>query len=176
MAPESSITYVDTKAQAVRAIAKITSFVVTAGEFKADKHNPGKRAKICTMLLELSEIRQTTEDDIQIMENAVGKRLAPVEVVDNSTSLKLSVDFDKLYYELAAFADVYSLSLSSIIDTSNSRSVQNQSGGFGNLSNYQLPKRKFPTFSGLITEWQGFEDLFTSTLSHAPDLPDVEHL
>jgi len=52
--------------------------------------------------------------------------------------------------------------------------VQNQSGGFGNLSNYQLPKRKFPTFSGFITEWQGFEDFFTSILSHAPDLPDVE--
>ncbi|XP_050061681.1 uncharacterized protein LOC126551703 [Aphis gossypii] len=140
MAPESSITYVDAKARVVRAIAKISSFVVAAGDFKADKHNPGKRAKICTMLLELNELRQTTEDDIQVMENAVGK----------------------------------SLSLSPIIETSTFRSVQNQSGGFGNLSNYQLPKRKFPTFSGLITEWQGFEDLFTSILSHAPDLPDVE--
>lgn len=38
----------------------------------------------------------------------------------------------------------------------------------------QLPKRKFPTFSGKITEWQGFEDLFKSILSHAPDLPAVE--
>lgn len=39
---------------------------------------------------------------------------------------------------------------------------------------FQLPKRKFPTFSGNIVEWQGFEDLFQSILSHAPELPDVE--
>jgi len=58
------------------------------------------------MLLELNKIRQTTDDDIQVMENAVGKRLSPVEVVDNSTNLKLSADFDNLYYVLAASADV----------------------------------------------------------------------
>jgi len=37
-----------------------------------------------------------------------------------------------------------------------------------------LPKRKFPVFSGILTERQGFENLFKSILSHAPDLPDVE--
>ena len=42
------------------------------------------------------------------------------------------------------------------------------------MSAFQLPKRKFPVFSGVLTEWQGFEDLFKSILSHAPDLPDVE--
>ncbi|XP_022167349.1 uncharacterized protein LOC111031631, partial [Myzus persicae] len=42
------------------------------------------------------------------------------------------------------------------------------------LSAFQLPKRTFPVFSGEMTEWQGFDDLFTSILSHAPELPDVE--
>jgi len=42
------------------------------------------------------------------------------------------------------------------------------------LSNYQLPKRKFPMFSRVLTKWQGFEDLFKSILSHTLDLPDVE--
>jgi len=32
------MTYVDAKARMVRAIAKITSFVLAAGEFKADKN------------------------------------------------------------------------------------------------------------------------------------------
>jgi len=42
------------------------------------------------------------------------------------------------------------------------------------MSAFQLPKRKFPVFSGVLTEWQGFEELFKSILSHASDLPDVE--
>lgn len=46
--------------------------------------------------------------------------------------------------------------------------------GLSNLSSFQLAKHKFPTFSGQITEWQGFEDLFQLILSHTPDLPYVE--
>lgn len=42
------------------------------------------------------------------------------------------------------------------------------------LINFQLPKRKFPTFSGDLSEWQGFENLFNSILSHVPNLPDIE--
>lgn len=49
-----------------------------------------------------------------------------------------------------------------------------QSNSVFNMSSFQLPKRKFPTFSGIMTEWQSFEDLFKSILSHAPNLPDVE--
>jgi len=86
------------------------------------------------------------------MEISVGKKLAPVDVVDNSISLKLSAEFDNLYYELVAFADVYGLSLSQIVDSSSSQSVQNHSASFGNLSTYKFPTRKFPTFSGLLTE------------------------
>ncbi|XP_029341258.1 uncharacterized protein LOC103311969 [Acyrthosiphon pisum] len=175
MVVEVSIMYVDAKARMVRAIAKVTTFVKAAGKFSADKNSPGKRAKIVAMLLELKEIRLTAESDIQVMETYVGKKLAPVDVVDKSISLKLSAEFDNLYYELVAFVDVYGLSLSQIVDSSSSQSVQNHSASFGNLSTYKFPTRKFPTFSGLLTEWQGFEDLFTSILSHAPaDLSDVE--
>ncbi|XP_050437636.1 uncharacterized protein LOC126843885 [Adelges cooleyi] len=42
------------------------------------------------------------------------------------------------------------------------------------ITSESLPKLKLPSFSGVLTEWQGFEDLFKSILSHAPDLPDVE--
>lgn len=108
------------------------------------------------------------------METAVGKRLAPVEISDNKESLKLCSDFDNLCYELAAFADVFQFSLSSSMDTSGAHVHSKQTLCSGTLSNYQLPKRKFPTFSGNLIKWQGFEDLFKSILSHAPDLLDVE--
>lgn len=169
-----SITYNDGKARMVRAISKITSFVAAAGEFKADRSNAGKRAKISKMLSELNDIRKIAEEDIQVMENAVGKNLAPPDVTDNKESLRLCSEFDNLYYELAAFADVFQISLSPGMDTSAAQVTSNQTVFSGNLSNYQLPKRKFPTFSGVLIEWQGFEDLFKSILSHAPDLPDVE--
>lgn len=166
------MTYADAKARTVRAIAKITSFVAAAGDYKAERSNAGKHAKISKMLSELNNIRRTTEDDIQVMETSFGKNLAPPEIVDNKESLKLSSEFDNLYYELATFADVYNISLSPVLDTSTAHGAPNQS--LSNLSHYQLPKRTFPTFSGILTEWQGFEDLFKSILSHAPDLPDVE--
>jgi len=108
------------------------------------------------------------------MESSVSKKLAPMEIVDNKESLNLSADFDNLYYELAAFADVYHISLSPGMDTSSAQLIVNQTAGSGNFSHYQLPKRSFPTFSGVLIEWQGFEDLFKSILSHAPDLPDVQ--
>ncbi|XP_060855029.1 uncharacterized protein LOC132932676 [Metopolophium dirhodum] len=126
------------------------------------------------MLSELNDIRRIAEDDFQVMESSVSKKLAPMEVVDNKESLSLSADFDNLYYELAAFADVYHISLSPGMDTSSAQLSANQTTGSSNLSHYKLPKRSFPTFSGVLIEWQGFEDLFKSILSHAPDLPDVE--
>lgn len=125
------------------------------------------------MLLELNELCQTSEEDLRVMEGAVSQHLAPAEISDNRESLKLSSDFDNLYYELAAFADVFSFPLSPIVTACN-RSMQNSSANTTTLSMYQLPKRKFSTFSGLLTEWQGFEDLFQSILSQEPDLPDVE--
>lgn len=85
----------------------------------------------------------------------------------------LSANFDNVYYELIAFADVHHITISSPHDQTLSSTI-NQSTYGGNLSHYQLPKRKFPTFSGKITEWQGFDDLFNSILSHTPNLPDVE--
>jgi len=38
-----------------------------------------------------------------------------------------------------------------------------------------LPKRKLPTYFRNITELQGFVYLFLFILSHALELPDVEH-
>jgi len=42
------------------------------------------------------------------------------------------------------------------------------------LTNFQWPKRKFRIFSDTISEWQGFENLFNSILSHVPNLSDIE--
>jgi len=60
------------------------------------------------------------------------------------------------------------------MDTSSAQLALNQTLDSNALSHYQLPKRNFLTFSGILTEWQGFEDLFKSILLHAPDLPDIE--
>jgi len=124
------------------------------------------------MLSELSDIRRTTEDDFQVMESSVSKKFSPVE--ENKESLNLSAEFENLYYELAAFADVYHISLSPGMDTSSAQLASNQSTGSINLSHYQLPKWNFATFSGALIEWQVFEDLFKSILSHSNDLPHVE--
>jgi len=68
-----SMTYADAKARIVRAVAKVTSFVAAAGEYKADRSNAGKRAKITKMMSELNDIRRITEDDLQVMETSVSK-------------------------------------------------------------------------------------------------------
>lgn len=67
------------------------------------------------MLCELNNICAIIKEDFQIMENFVGQKLVPPEFVDNWESLKLSSDFDNLYYELAAFSDVYKFPLSTNI-------------------------------------------------------------
>jgi len=110
------------------------------------------------------------------MEKAVSLGKVPTDVVDTSNSRQLSATFDNLYYELAAFADVQKLSLSPVLDQSSSAALNQTiiNNVSTNVSHYQLPKRTFPIFSGIITEWQGFDDLFNSIMSHAPDLPDVE--
>ncbi|XP_022166573.1 uncharacterized protein LOC111031094 [Myzus persicae] len=167
--------YVEAKARVIRGTDRITVFITAAGEFKADSKNVAKRAKIEKMLQELNEIRWKVEEDIQYMENAVSHGTAPVDVTDTSCSRTLSATFDNLYYELAAFADVQKISLSPVQDQSLSATLNKTIGnGSTNVSHYQLPKRTFPIFSGIITEWQGFDDLFNSIMSHAPDLPDVE--
>lgn len=107
------------------------------------------------------------------MESAVNAKTAPVEVTDHSESQAFITSFDGYYYELAAFADVHKLTMLPSMDVAAS-SFSNLNSSFQNLSAFQLPKRTFPTFSGVMTEWQGFDDLFTSILSHAPELPDVE--
>lgn len=107
------------------------------------------------------------------MESAVNSHTAPAAITDTSESQALISSFDTLYYEWAAFADVHKFTISPVTDIA-SASFSNQINSSHNLSTFQLPKRKFPTFSGVLTEWQSFDDLFTSILSHAPDLPDVE--
>lgn len=176
MAMPQSIHYIDAKARVVRAISRITTFVKASGEYNNDRTNIGKQAKIKQMLSELKEIRRCVNEDIQIMETAVGQCTAPIDVTDNKCSGTLISSFEDIFYELAAFADIHQFPLSPVSEMSQSfaSSTAQQSGTLGNLSCFQLPKRKFPTFSGVITEWQGFEDLFNSILSHAPDLPNVE--
>lgn len=171
----SEICYIDAKARVIRAINRVTTFVKASIEFNNDKASVGKRAKIRQMLTELIEIRRNVENDIQLMETSVGQKTAPSDVTDNTNSNSLIDSFDTLYYELAAFADVHSFSLISKSDSSISNNTTvNQTSNINSFSMFQLPKRTFPTFSGNIVEWQGFEDLFQSILSHAPDLPDVE--
>lgn len=72
----------------VCAIVKVTYFAIAAGEIKADKNNPGKQYTILTMLLELNATRLTAKDNIPVMENSVGEKLALVEIVDNLISLQ----------------------------------------------------------------------------------------
>jgi len=141
--------YADATARAVRAITKITTFAAAAGEYKTDRTNIAKHAKITAMLSELNDIRQTIEEDFRVMESAVGKKLVPTEIVDNKESLKLSTDFDNFYYELADFVDVYMTSISSGMDLSSAQVISNQTIGSNTLSHYQLPKRNFATFSGI---------------------------
>lgn len=106
------------------------------------------------MLSDLKEIRQCVNDDVQIMETMVGKKTASVDVVDNRCSASLINSFENMYYDLAACAEVHSFSLLPSLNTTNSgSSFLQQSSNLTNLSCFQLPKRKFPTFSGVVTEW-----------------------
>jgi len=167
----SETNYSDAKSRVLRCITKLKSFVQASIEFNNDRTNSGKRAKIAKMISELTPLRNAIEDDVQQMESAVNSKTTPAEITDNSDSQVLITTFDNLYYELAAFADVHKLAMSPSM-TAPATSFTNQTYSSHNLSAFQLPKRKFPTFSGVMTEWQGFEDLFTSILSHAPELPD----
>ncbi|CAI6345421.1 unnamed protein product [Macrosiphum euphorbiae] len=176
MAPPASIHYVEAKARVGRAITRVTTFIKASGEYNNDRANVGKHAKIKQMLVELKDIRRCVNEDIQIMETSVGQGTAPTDVTDNSSSDSLISAFETLFYELAAFADIHKFSLSPVAEMSNSfaSSTSQQPGPLGNLSCFQLPKRTFPTFSGIITEFQGFEDLFKSILSHAEEISNVE--
>ncbi|CAI6377068.1 unnamed protein product [Macrosiphum euphorbiae] len=73
-----------------------------------------------------------------------------------------------MYYDLMAMAKLHKMVLSPQSDPSQGHNTT-QFGGTQHLSIYQLPKRSFPTFSGDITDYEGFEDLFLSILSHTPD-------
>lgn len=173
MALPPHVNYVDAKARVVRTTNRITTFLQASVDYINYRSNNGKRAKISKLLGELNSIRQIVEDDIQQMETAVEQKTAPVDVTDNRASQNLVTAFDNIYYELATFADVHNLSLHLLIDNSANMTVMgNQSSVTSSLLSIQLQKRKFPTFSGALTEWHGFEDLFKSILSHAPELPD----
>lgn len=173
MSSPKSTVYIDSQARVIRCNIRLKSFVQASIDYNNDRTNVGKRAKINKMIGELNEMRRVVEENIQQMESAVSSNTAPADIIDNTASQKLIDAFDSLYYELAAFADVHKFSLSPHVDVG-THSFANQSHNINNLSTFQLPKRTFPTFSGIMTEWQGFEDLFNSILSHVPELPDVE--
>lgn len=92
----------------------------------------------------------------------MGQRIIPTDVLDNKCRTSLLDSFDTFYYGLAAFDDVYKLSLIPNPDQSILSSL------------FQLLKINDPTFTSVITERQGFEDIFKSIFLHAPDLPEVE--
>lgn len=163
-----SIAYVDAKARVVRSINLLSTFAKASTEYSLDRTNSAKRSKIRTILRELSDIRRNIEADIQTMESAVSHNVAPDNVTDNTNSDSLINTFHTLYYDLAAYADTHALQIEC---TNSNNSTKNESSNQNNISNFWLPKRKFPIFSGVLTEWQGFEDLFKSILSHTPELP-----
>jgi len=169
----STTSYSDAKSRVLRCITKLKSFAQASIDYNNDRTNSGKRAKIAKMISELTPFRNAIEDDVQRMESAVNSKTAPEDITDHSESQALITSFDGFYYELAAFADVHKLTMSPSMDVATS-SFTNQNSSIQNLSAFQLPKRSFPTFSGVMTEWQSFDDLFNSILSHAPELPDVE--
>jgi len=151
----------------------LKAFAQASIDYNNDRTNAGKRAKIVKMISELTPLRTAIEDDIQRMESAINSDTAPEDVTDHSESQSLITSFNGLYYELAAFADVHKLTISPSMDVATS-SFTNPNSSVQNLSAFQLPKCSFPIFSGVMTEWQSFDDLLNSILSHAPDLPDVE--
>jgi hypothetical protein len=65
----------------VCSISKLNSLTAAAEEYKTDRTNTGKRVKIAKILLEIHEIRKIVEDDIQVMENSIGKNLASSDIV-----------------------------------------------------------------------------------------------
>lgn len=165
-----SVVYVEAKTHITRVIIRLISFLKASVEFVNDPDHVSKRAKLANMLRELHKLRQNVEEDLQKMETAVCQGTAPTDVTDTTASQALAEKFDSIFYELAAFADIHKMSMSPPLNTT----TINQSTCSNNVSGFQLPKRKFPIFSGNPTEWQGFEDLFNSILSHVPELPEVE--
>jgi len=169
----SATIYSDAESRVLRCITKLKTFTQASIDYNNDRTNSGKRGKIAKMISELTPLRNAVEDDVQQLESAVNSKTAPEGITDHSEIQALITSFDGLYYELAAFADVHKLTMSPSMDAATS-SFTNQNSSVQDLSAFQLPKRSFPTFSDVMTEWQSFDDLFHSILSHAPELPDVD--
>lgn len=160
----ANTTYADSKSRAVRYVIKLKSFLQASIDFNNDRTNSAKRAKIGKMLMELSHLRNIVEDDIERMLSAFNYATAPAEITDHTESQKLDESFDHYYYELVAYADVHKFSLSPPLDVASS-SFSSQPN-VHNLSAFQFPKRKFPIFSGVLTEWQDFESLSLTAINY----------
>lgn len=111
MGVPDSIKYIDAKARVVRALGCITMFTKASNEYLADQTSTSKRAKIETMFLEINEMRAWVDQDIQIMETAVGSKTSPADVTDNTCSMSLIDSFDQLYYDLIAVAHLHNISI-----------------------------------------------------------------
>lgn len=120
------------------------------------------------MFLELNKLHAKVDQDVQIMETAVGSKTAPTDVTDNICSISLIDSFDQLYYGFIGTAHLHEILL--VKQQEISHTLCNQTVQSSNSSIYQLPKRKFPNFSGSLKQWLGYEDLFTSIhiLLHHP--------
>lgn len=175
MATITATSYANASARIERALKRLSSFVSVLEEVHKDNKNTAKRIKITAMLRELSEIRSNVESDIQVMESVVNLKLIP-DVSCHEASQLFAENLDTLYYEIITSADILGISTSPFTDTTSSllNTSINPNSTLSSLANFHLPTRKFPTFSGILSEWQGFENLFHSILSHVPNLPDIE--
>lgn len=111
MESHSSITYLDAKAQIVRAINRVTTFVLATKEHEKDTSNKAKCVKVRQMLSKLKGIRKCIDDDVQLMETCVSQQIAPSDATDNQSSISLSDSFFSIYYDLMAFGEVHELSI-----------------------------------------------------------------
>lgn len=166
-------TYSDVKSRCERALGKINTFSLAAKKLSGDAQNKVQRSKVRLMLGELTQLRRAFDQDINIMEQCVSAGKAPSDVTTNEVSHSLAAKFDECFYDLSAIADIFGMSTTASMDQSmpvfDSSATTNQS-----QSTFHLPVRSLPTFSGNVADWQAFEDLFMSILSHTPTLPDVE--
>lgn len=144
MSVPATVKYVDAKAQVIRDFACVMTFVRVSDEYQKDTAIIIKYVKVGQMFTELQDIRRAVENDIQIMKSAGSADVASTIVIDNICS-------NSLVTLPTQCTTILPHSLTSKVDLilSNTGPI-NGYNSLNNLSMFQLPKRKFPTFSGKI--------------------------
>lgn len=110
----SNSDYADASARCERAMAKMKFFFVTASALADALQNVAQRSKLQT-IGELTLLRQTFDQDLNIMERCVIKGQVP-GVETHEHTRKLAEKFDDCYYELTTAADVLGLSTTTTLN------------------------------------------------------------